>query len=61
MPPWLTLVLSIAACTLVVPLWVLGQSSSPWRALAAWRSYAKWMALLYAIGGLTWVGIMLAT
>jgi len=43
MPVWLKLSLSliILGCTLVVPLFVLGQTAGNWRAaLRAWRSYA---------------------
>ena len=41
MPVWLKLSLVILGFTLVVPLFVLGNTGGNWRAaLRAWRSYA---------------------
>lgn len=57
MPSWLTLVLCLTGCTLVVPALVLAQSTSARQALAAWRTYCAYMGALYAVGGLVWLGI----
>ena len=57
MPPWLTLVLSLTGCTLVVPALVWAQSTSARQALAAWGTYCRYMGALYAIGGVAWLGI----
>jgi hypothetical protein len=52
----LLLALALFALTLVVPLMVWAQSTS-WRlALHAWKRYAAFMALMYALGLLVWAG-----
>ena len=55
MPSWLLLTLCIAACTLVVPLYVVMASGGKWRqALKAWRAH------LYVLGALAVPGILAA-
>lgn len=54
MPKLMLLALFIIGCTLVVPLFVWGQSGS-WRtAIRAWWEYARWMLALYVLGFLVW-------
>lgn len=57
MPSWLTLVLALTGCTLVVPALVLAQSTSTRQAFAAWGMYCRYMGALYTVGGLTWLGV----
>jgi len=46
MPSWLLLSLFIAGCTLVVPLFVLGNTQSGRRAFEAWWFFAKYLLAL---------------
>jgi hypothetical protein len=59
--PLLKLALALFVCTLVVPLFVWGQSTS-WRAAwQAWKQYAAWMGALYLVGLLTWCGMVVVS
>lgn len=51
MPSWLLLALVVLGFTLVVPLFVLGNTGGDWRrAVQAWKQFAGWLALLAAPG-----------
>jgi hypothetical protein len=49
MPSWLILPAFIVGCTLVVPLFVLGNTGSPRAALSAWWFFAKYMLVLASL------------
>ena len=49
MPGWLILVCTLVGLSLVVPLFVLGNTAGNWRAaLRAWKQYGLLMACLMA-------------
>ena len=55
MPSVLKLALALFALTLVVPLFVWGNTTS-WRAaFTAWKQFAAWMGALYLIGLVAWL------
>lgn len=46
MPSWLTLTLFILGCTMVVPIFVWGNTMNWRRALEAWWEFARYLLLL---------------
>jgi hypothetical protein len=59
MPSWLKLALFIFACTMVAPLFVLGNTASPRAALGAWWFFARYLLALAVptiiVSGLIWL------
>lgn len=56
MPRWLLLIVSVIGLTLVVPLFVLGQTAGNWRAaLRAWWQFVRVLLWMAAPAFILWV------
>lgn len=61
MPSWLLLLLFVIGCTLVVPVFVWGNTAN-WRvALRSWRFFALMLLVLAIPGIVTWLWVTAIT